>query len=388
MWADSQVRVHIRDFSSELQIEGSGLLVEGINSSEVFSEIKPVALIPQQKISIQNLCKGAHLFWSVQLDQQPAKIITSSLLRVRGFDVRVNGKPSSRELLFTRSINNSKIQEIAKVPLEEYVAGVVSQEMPLLWPLEALKAQAIATRSYTLAVIKQKSHHLIQLESTVTDQVFAQLDIAQVQDPKYMRVLQAVRDTQGVVLKNQQGRTLKAFYHSDCAGQTGSSAGILGVPGLRGGVQDPSCPLRKESRWKSSVRDEILSKVFGQDVSQLQLRTETSGHVLSVLAFNQNNLIGQLTSQKFREKLGFDRIKSNHFGVQRTPEGWIFQGLGRGHGVGMCQWGSKSLASLGQSSAQILAHYYPEAHLSDFLEAGEHLHSKEANGDDHKHLFE
>ncbi|HRO68661.1 MAG TPA: SpoIID/LytB domain-containing protein, partial [Pseudobdellovibrionaceae bacterium] len=128
-------------------------------------------------------------------------------LRVRGSFLRdVDGSlPSVLEL---RSASRRGFDVIADLSLRDYLVGVVAHEMPPQWPLETLKAQAVAARSYTLKTRTERKSKPWHVEATIEDQVFRDPSLRAGLDS----VRQAVRETDGTVLLDPKRRLLKAFY--------------------------------------------------------------------------------------------------------------------------------------------------------------------------------
>jgi stage II sporulation protein D len=366
-------------------VEVSGLELEFVGLSN--SAALEVALPQTKTFKIERGQKGSNYFWFVRdIDKRTLQVIGNSVLRINGKNLQIQGKPVPQNILL--SAKQNRIDVIGAVELDSYVAGVVAREMPLTWPLQALKAQAIATRSYTLATARARRKQLVQLESSILDQVFTHLTQKDSGQEKYQHVFQAVRETSGEILIDQQGRVLKAFYHSECGGKTSSSAAAFGVAGLKGGAVDASCPLHKGSGWSYSLSKTDLLASLGLtqmgDLTDVQpvLEKETD-HVAELRLRFQNQKIFKISAQKLRQALGFDKVKSTVFQVSSQSETVSFDGHGRGHGVGLCQWGTRSLAEKGRSYQQILGHYYPEARL----DSRKNFQSKKANGQDDQSLY-
>jgi stage II sporulation protein D len=259
------------------------------------------------------------------------------------------------------------------MPLESYLTGVLASEMPLTWPLESLKAQAVAARSYALAVMKERSRKVYQVESNILDQVFRPLAVDDEGDPLVRKALQAVRETQGQKLVIGNGRTLKAYFHSDCGGHTVSARSVWGKAVESGEAADASCPSNPRANWELGIsKTKIyagLKKFFSLGRSPLQVvglefekGEDERVHQVRV-AFNEGSP-RVLSGNEFRALVGFQDLKSTLFEAKMEGETIRFRGRGFGHGVGLCQWGSRALGLQGVKYAEILRHYYPLARLS------------------------
>ncbi|MFP5519524.1 MAG: SpoIID/LytB domain-containing protein [Bdellovibrionia bacterium] len=255
---------------------------------------------------------------------------------------------------------------IAFEDLEHYLIGVLASEMPTNWPLETLKAQAVAAKSYLKAVQQERVKQSFDVEATVLDQVFKKRDISSEQ---YSKVVKAVRSVSSYKLINQSGEVLKAFYHADCGGQTLTPTDVWAGGESFGTARDQTCATRKKSRWNFSLsKEEFFTKIARK------LKLEFA--VLPEIAWGQKEIashrevvfyVGEqqfsVAGNQLRSWLGFDRLKSTRFRVVDHGDRFEFEGIGYGHGVGLCQWGSRDLGQKGYSFQRILKHYYPLAQI-------------------------
>jgi stage II sporulation protein D len=252
---------------------------------------------------------------------------------------------------------------IGDVDFRTYLAGVVSHEMPVSWPVETLKAQVIAARSYALAVRHERRKLSWQVEATVDDQVFRHLAGNAV-----ARVKDAVKETDGQILSvgGSGGRVLKAFYHADCGGRTARSSTVWGAGPDTGTVVDATCPLNPKAHWQFRLSVEELGARLRKNLGKLHLL----GLALIPDRFDGRVGIVRLRTElgdqdmkaaDFRMAVGAQEIKSTRFDISEDKGIFEFRGRGFGHGVGLCQWGSKALGLKGLSAEKILAHYYPKA---------------------------
>lgn len=243
------------------------------------------------------------------------------------------------------------------LPLEDYLQGMLASEMSPNWEKEALRAQAVAARSYALYMMRHPKDPLFDMEDGIQDQVYGGV---LAEDP---RVNQAVQDTTGTYL-GIQNDPVKAYFHSRCGGitETAQSVWRYQATAHRYRVHCPYCQKNK-FQWQASVGLPEFFKALRLSVSpsipfRLLPQVSPSGRIasLTIEAGTENKTI---SSDQFRSLLGYTRIKSAFFDWRVGKESIHFEGTGSGHGVGMCQWGARGFAREGKTYREILAYYYP-----------------------------
>jgi stage II sporulation protein D len=355
--------VRVKLFSSanaKIQIHGYGLQFQGLNQS--FQKVA----IPQNDFSeIEIINHNGKKAWAYKQSAMPfQKIITDRYFYLTGDNVIINGHNVPAKILLSE--NKNHIDVIGVVPLEDYLVGVLAGEMPLTWPEETLKAQAVVARSYTLAVINERKDKPYHVESSVMDQSFRHLLKNEKQDVLVKKAQAAVEATKDIKLLNKKtGRVLKAFYHADCGGQTTTAKNVWNTTGDDSGVTvDRSCPSSPKSHWHLEITAAQLKEKLHKDVRALEVVQEKNApRILQVKLQLENNQTEILPANEFRKLLGFQELKSTMFTLQKNGDSYLFEGRGFGHGVGLCQWGSRALAKSGSNFKQILMHYYPLAGL-------------------------
>jgi stage II sporulation protein D len=295
-------------------------------------------------------------------------------LSVRGQLLRVGPEPVPYDL---EVFSNPKegLDLIARLDLESYLAGVLPSEMPLSWPIEALKAQAVAARSFVLRTAYERRNKHFDVDSTIMDQVYKFLSSLK-QNPELKdRVNKVVRETKGEILLDRKNRVLKAFYSADCGCTTEDPKFVWGKIDSFESVKDPTCGQRKTVQWnitmsKKEVRKKLLAALELPEASNLrtiQIGGRTpSGRVAEVVAALE--IDGQthnfaMNAQEFRKIMGFEKIRSSDFSLRWLGRQMKIEGSGLGHGVGLCQTGAKGLAIEGMNYREILKLYYPKAKL-------------------------
>jgi stage II sporulation protein D len=242
---------------------------------------------------------------------------------------------------------------INELLLEKYVEGVVASEMGEDWPLEALKAQAVLSRTYAFQkkmMNKSKPYHLI---ASTFHQVYA------INTPG-PTIQSAVRETEGQIL-TFKGNPIIAFYHSTTGGKTE----------LPEEVWQTKFPYYAKSRvcedlispyfvwYREFYLKDIGSALGLTDIKGITLHSYTAtGRVKAVNVLTEGRVHIVLAKQ-LREKLGFKALPSTNFTLDHQGDQLIFQGQGYGHGVGLSQYGARQMAIDGKTYKEILSYFYP-----------------------------
>lgn len=246
-------------------------------------------------------------------------------------------------------------RSVVELGLEDYVAGVVSGEMPASFPPEAQKAQAVAARSYALT-------RKIESQAAGRDHDITSGVLAQVWAGRPGGAARAAADaTAGEVLVWGM-EPVEAYFHASCGGRTEAGLAAIGrdLPYLVS-VACGRCEGAPRLRWTVEVPARELARAAGlggaATAARVVSRTAT-GRVERVEIEAGGRSAG-LAAADLRQRLGFSRLPSLAFDVRAARGGFTFQGTGQGHGAGLCQWGAAGLAREGKSYREILAHYYP-----------------------------
>lgn len=240
------------------------------------------------------------------------------------------------------------------LPMEEYVAGVVAAEMGDGFPLEALAAQAILARTYSLRRVRLG---LTMSDNPGKHQAFEPDRITE-------KIRQAVDRTRGSVM-TFQGELVDAVYHACAGGRTATASEGMQAPDklyLRS-VADPPCP-----------RDEVWSTAFGS--GEVAAAAGLPGPVWSV-AIGERGPSGRALTLiingrpvsifRLREAMGGDRLRSTLLTGVQVGQGRVrISGRGFGHGVGLSQWGAAVLAGQGFTAEEIIRHYFTDVAIEWF----------------------
>lgn len=250
------------------------------------------------------------------------------------------------------------------VDLEEYLKGVLPLEVHYDWPLEALKAHAVISRTFALFKAVEKQSLRYSLRDTVESQVYGG---ALFHKPETDRAVDATR---GEIL-TFRGQIFPSYFHSVCGGRTAKADLIWSVqpnPVLKGVV----CLFCRGARhWKWSLvlplsKIESIMQKKGYPAKNLKRisfvgRDPSSRASKIVLEYKSSKLT--LPAADFRAFIGYDQLRSLKADVEIKNGEAHFHGFGWGHGIGFCQWGAKHQAELGKTYREILKFYFPGSEI-------------------------
>ncbi|MCO5143707.1 MAG: SpoIID/LytB domain-containing protein [Oligoflexia bacterium] len=289
--------------------------------------------------------------------QSPSQIISVNKMPYRG-TITLQASPEGCLVVNT-------------LPIEQYLFGLINKEMPSSWPMEALKAQAVAARSYALSRIEKRKNLPFDVEPTTADQVYEGVKA------ETAKARQAVMSTRNQILE-RTGKVFTAYFHANCGGKTDTPENVWGRK--EAGFTSVYCPFHKnktnKNSWSISLSfDQIgaaLRKISSQaksviKIARLDTRPEKNGNrQAQVLLSDTSGRQLEIPAAEFRQALGNTKMKSTIFELdQNTKTNEVkIRGQGYGHGVGMCQIGAKQLAILGKTYREILSFYYPLAQIS------------------------
>ncbi|MFP4661370.1 MAG: stage II sporulation protein D [Halanaerobiales bacterium] len=274
-------------------------------------------------------------------------------------------------------VYDHRLNKIVTMELDTYLRGVLAAEMPALYHVEALKAQAVAARSYTLKQLPRfggpgsQKYPGADVSTDYTD-CQAYLSETEMKEKwgfvaffyNWSRINQAVEETHGQVL-TYNGQVIDAVYHANSGGVTEDAEYVWGrnTPYLRS-IDSPH-DSENERSYKNiyyfsmdKLREKLdINHTGNIDRFSIEKRSD-SGRVLEVIIAGK-----QYTGLEIREKLA---LSSTKFEVKVENDTYTFICFGRGHGVGMSQDGANGLAKSGYNYKQILNHYYKHVELKRF----------------------
>jgi stage II sporulation protein D len=276
---------------------------------------------------------------------------TESVKSLNG-KIFLNGKTYNGDLEIKK--DSSGLHIISSIPFEKYVEGVVASESGKEWEIEALKAQAVISRTYAVFHKLANGSKEFHLTSGVLDQVYKEGST----DPL---ITYAVSETEDEVL-TYNGEPVESFYHSICYGSTELPEEVWGksYPYLTP-VECNSKETPYEN-WQRRFSAEDLEKATDikgiMDINIASLTT--TGRVKAVtIVSKEDNAVNELKATDLRKLLGYEKLPSTDFKITKDALGIVFEGRGWGHGVGLCQWGALEMAREGKDYKEILSHYYP-----------------------------
>lgn len=329
--------------------EGASQVVVGTSNTGTIRD--------QQGQHIAQVPEGRSLTVAAQGSQvKAANSVSSSFWVEPGPDgyVFINDRWYRGRVLVTS--NGSGVNAINYVDLEHYLYSVVGGEMPTSWPLEALKAQAVAARSYALHKRGQARSPHYDVGGTTAHQVYGGLG------EETQSTHAAVEGTRGQVL-TYNGQVIEAVFHSSSGGHTENVEDVWSqpLPYLRG-VQDfdAGAPVFEWTRTFSNDEFSNLVPDVGRLISATPQRVSPQGRVREIRVEGDRGA-RVLSGSDLRSALG---LRSTLFSIAVSGNSVQVNGRGYGHGIGMSQWGAHNMASQGYNYQQILGHYYQGAQLA------------------------
>lgn len=267
----------------------------------------------------------------------------------RGFVEIVNSAPKS----FT-------VVEV--LPLDQYIYGIIKHEISHKWPEDAIKAQVIVARTYAFKSLGKHGSEGCDLCPTTHCQVYGGYES---EDPIANRY---VDETESEIL-TYNGEPVSTPYHGLCGGRTEEPRFVWENSKEVPYLQSKRCQFCKNAQryhWEAKMEriniESVLSKngfAVGKIFSIKVTKRSSSGRAIEIKIIHKGGENIVLKGNKFRLMMGADFIRSTNFKIKKNKNAYVFTGTGWGHGVGMCQEGSKVMAERGYTYKKILSFYYP-----------------------------
>lgn len=254
--------------------------------------------------------------------------------------------------------DNDSLSVINEINLEEYLYSAVGREMSFSTPMEALKAQAVAARSFALFQMKLSKSKKYDFKN------FGAYITYSGTDKENSNAIKAVDSTRGEIIK-YNGQVAFAPYYANCGGYTEDVKEVWGsyYPYL---VSTPCyfCRDKKHYSWSIEIsKNHIVEslKKSGYNISDVTnmdvVETSKTGRMKKLkISTDKGNLF--IDTGQLRMLVGSDTLKSTKFKVRPRGETFLFTGKGWGHGVGLCQDGAEGMAKEGYNYKQIISRYY------------------------------
>lgn len=251
---------------------------------------------------------------------------------------------------------------INELNIEDYVKGVLPHEMSPDWPIEALKSQAVAARTYAMFhILKNNGELPYDVNNTTKYQVYNG------KEKINWTVEQAVDRTKYeiVVYKN---KVIATYFSALCGGHTDSAKNVFGtaVPYLEG-VQCPYCNAQIKT-WTNALSYKELNNdlanysVNADEKSSIGMTIDPKSGKAVNIKIDDNDI----SSRDFRSILSPKLVPSLNFTINKIDNGIIITGKGSGHGVGMCQWGAYGMSQVKKDYGDILKFYYKGIDIVDY----------------------
>ncbi len=256
-----------------------------------------------------------------------------------------------------------KVIAVNHIALEDYLKSVVPSEISRKWKLDALEAQAVAARSFTY-------YHIITNKKRMFDVPLGRQEYHGVvsENPK---TSWAVDVTYGQVLE-YAGRIIPTYFSAVCGGYTEQADAVWSTSKNLPGVT--KCDYCRNSRyflWRQAYKSSEIVDRFNKfnynmknitDIDYGEKAPFFTPRLRSVIV-RADGKNYEIRLNEFRKILGYGKIRSPIFSIIKSGKRYIFSGRGWGHGVGLCQYGAKTMAEQGIKYKDILSHYYPLAEI-------------------------
>ena len=337
------------DKGSSYSIFGNGKIIYTLHDSETVQ-------LKYEKDSSEVWIYGKRLgYFSLVKINSNASINT---FRIKCTDPERKTKYYQDNLIIAREINSSSFKLINVVDLEGYIAGVVEAEAGRKSHSEFYKAQAILARTYALSIIGK---HVIEGHD-LCDQVHCQAFFGRTFNTP---IQNAVKNTKGIVVVDEDMNLIDAVFHSNSGGQTANAEDVWGKPKVYlKSVNDSFSINMPNYSWERKMATEDW-------LTYLKIKhnfpIEDSVARIIALNFSQENRKNYIEHQSIKVPLKNIRndlsLKSTFFSITADNDTIIFRGKGYGHGIGMCQEGAMKMAEKGYSYVDVIHFYYKGVRL-------------------------
>ncbi|MCL1901274.1 MAG: SpoIID/LytB domain-containing protein [Firmicutes bacterium] len=260
---------------------------------------------------------------------------------------------------------NSKAVVVNVLTVEDYLKGVLPKEASPGWGIEALKAQAVISRTYTLANMGRHGGLGFDLCDTTHCQVYGGAAVEALSCNK------AIAATKNEVL-TYDGKFAQTVFHANCGGHTEDPKFVwnwsAATPAYLKGVKCGYCAETPHAKWEKALDEsfirEKLSKYGVGKIKSIKVKGVTPAGSAREIVIKHGKGTLELNAYKFRLDVDAWQVKSTTFdSIKKEGDKFIFKGRGWGHKVGLCQWGAKVMADKGKKYKHILEHYYPKTKI-------------------------
>ena len=353
-----RVRVRLIKKTKQIEIRSHGTMTAtSVSGQQLFNGTSPLTL---------QATNGTITVGSTHETARDLRISATEPLILSPKTLRCGGKKSPARPARYRGqlrvfIHGGQLRVVNELDIEDYLHGVVPAEVPASWPLEALKTQAIAARTYALYQMEHRQKWSYDLVDSDGDQVYKGLRC------EAKRSGQAVSATQGTVLMYKK-RPILAMYSANTGYHSASVQHVFSKKlSYLVGVSDPYSPTQPLGNWsRTHSETEIRQKLAAiglrfdsiQDLRPVEVTPSGRVKKIAVVHSKGSRVIRAWTTLRRVLKLPEVLIK-----ITQKDRRFTFEGSGFGHGVGYSQWGAKAMATQGQSAKEILNFYYRNVDL-------------------------
>lgn len=280
-------------------------------------------------------------------------------LKLTNSEVNIlNDKVKKEETIY---LVRSKTGDIVEMELEEYLKGVVYAEMPSSFNIEALKAQAVAARTYTKFKMADSTHIC---DNPSHCQAWLENDYSE----NFEKVSKAVEETRGKTV-SYMGETIEAFFHSSSGGKTESSKDVWGkdIPYLVPVESPNEDKIMSTFFSEKEVTYKELKTLINNYIGKNQVTTEKLKNKIKIISRTEGDRVSEIKIDKASLSGASIRsileLRSANFDIELKEKSVVFKVKGYGHGVGMSQWGAEVMAREGKDYEEILKYYYPNTEV-------------------------
>ena len=352
-------------------------------------------------LSVINASPEGIMIGSLNVPLAACRIVPREGAAITVYEVQENNKERKYygNLFLYKNDRDNTVDVVNEVGLEDYLAGVLGREVSSAWPVEALKTQAVASRTRVLyqREAARAANQRFDVQTDTRDQVYG--GVPEGKDAE--KLFQAVRSTAGQVL-TYNGKIFNIYFASTCGGMTENASRVFKDNNHPpGGIECPYCAQSPVFEWthrapKADIRTRIQNHTtdnVGDIVSITGINTDKAGHAEQIEVKHTNGVTVFPDANKFRttvlergivQFLGKDGqwhsssedpkhgefIMSTSFTVTIEGDMIISHGRGWGHAVGMCQFGALGMTEQGKSYREILNFYYPGTQIAENYHLG------------------
>ena len=271
---------------------------------------------------------------------------------------------------------HKKTGEIEEVDLDQYLCHVVSAEMPADYEIEALKAQAVVARTYTIYKVKNKKHENADIcDDSTCCQAWISKEDRQARweenkrESNWNKIEQCVKETKGKII-TYQNEPINAFFHANSGGTTELPVNVWGgnaFPYLQVIQTAGEEGYRQYASEVAFSKEELIEKLKTK-YEDIQINFENKEDI-KILEYTDSNRVKtikfgnhEISGVETRTLLG---LKSANFEITQEGDKIKFKVKGYGHGVGMSQTGSNTMAKEGRNYEEIIHHFYTDVEIKE-----------------------